>query len=185
MPKQDLQTQDDQMTQDTPTMEELQTQLLQLQKKLKDQEDITQRAQSDYFRLKMDWDGYVARTEEMKSNLKVESLIKIAQKLLPAVSQLKQSVDTMPAELKDSPRAQWVHLIYTKISSQLEGLNIAVIDPVLWIDPDLTLHIPLSTQPTDDDAMKGKVTTVIETWYLYQKDDAEKVIIPAKVVVGE
>ena len=90
----------------TISVEELQATITKLEKKLKDQEEITQRAQSDYYRLKMDWDQYVARTESMKATLKVESLISTAQKLLPAVSQLKQTVTTMPEEFAESPWAQ-------------------------------------------------------------------------------
>ena len=35
-----------------------------LEKKLAEQEEITKRAQSDYFRLKMDMDGYIKRADE-------------------------------------------------------------------------------------------------------------------------
>jgi molecular chaperone GrpE (heat shock protein) len=68
----------------------------------------------------MEWDQYVNRTESMKSNLKVDTLVSTAQKLLPAVSQLAQTVQTMPEELSESSRAQGVTLVYTKINSQLE-----------------------------------------------------------------
>lgn len=182
--QEDTATDDTAVVQDDVSVEELQAQITQLEKKLKDQEEITQRAQSDYYRLKMDWDQYVTRTESMKANLKVESLISTAQKLLPAVSQLKQTVATMPPELTESSWAQWVQLVYSKISGQLETLNIQTIEPELWTEPDLMYHIPLSSQPVEDKKQQGKIITVIETWFLFKKDDSEKVITPAKVVVG-
>jgi molecular chaperone GrpE (heat shock protein) len=104
--QEDTTTDESTVVQDEVAVEELQAKIQQLEKKLKDQQEITQRAQSDYYRLKMDWDQYVTRTESMKANLKVESLISTAQKLLPAVSQLKQTVATMPDELAESPWAQ-------------------------------------------------------------------------------
>lgn len=158
--------------------------IIKLEKKLKDQEEITQRAQSDYYRLKMEWDQYVTRTESMKANLKVEALVTTAQKLLPAVSQLAQTVQTMPEEFSDSSWAQGVTLVYSKISSQLDWLNIVSIAPEAWTEPDLMYHIPISSMPVENKKHQGKVVSVIETWFLYKKDDVEKVIIPAKVIVG-
>jgi molecular chaperone GrpE (heat shock protein) len=90
----------------------------------------------------------------------------------------------MPEELSESSRAQGVTLVYTKINSQLEWLNIVAINPEAWIEPDLMYHIPISSQPVEDKKQQWKIVTVIETWFLYKKDDAEKVIIPAKVIVG-
>jgi molecular chaperone GrpE (heat shock protein) len=90
----------------------------------------------------------------------------------------------MPDELAESPWAQWVQLVYSKISWQLETLNIQTISPELWTEPDLMYHIPLSSVPVEDKKQQGKIINVIETWFLFKKDDSEKVIIPAKVVVG-
>lgn len=166
-----------------PTTNDLLEKIAKLEKKLKDQEEITQRAQSDYFRLKMERDQYVSRTESMKATLKTDTLVSTAQKLLPAVSQLAQTVQTMPQEFSESSRAQWVSLVYTKITSQLEWLHIESINPEVWIEPDLMVHIPISSQPVDDKKQQWKIISVIETWFKYKKDDAEKVIIPAKVIV--
>lgn len=174
---------DDHPSDDT-TQQELIEKITKLEKKLKDQEEITQRAQSDYFRLKTEWDQYVNRTEAMKATLKVETLVATSQKLLPAVSQLAQTVQTMPVELSESSWAQGVVLVYTKIHAQLQWLNIVAIDPEAWTEPDLMYHIPISSQPVEDKKLQWKIISVIETWFLYKKDDAEKVIIPAKVIVG-
>jgi molecular chaperone GrpE (heat shock protein) len=38
-----------------------------LKKQLTEQEEITRRAQSDYLRTKMEFDGYVKRTDEAKA----------------------------------------------------------------------------------------------------------------------
>ena len=183
-PPQENEKNDNDDTTTTVSIEELQKQVATLEKKLKDQEEITQRAQSDYYRLKMEWDQYVNRTESMKAWLKIDSLIATAQKLLPAVSQLEQTVQTMPEEFAESSWAQGVQLVYTKISSQLEGLYIQKIEPELGTDPDLTMHIPISSQPVEEKKKQWKIIQVIEAWFLYKKDDSEKVIIPAKVVVG-
>lgn len=53
----------------------LQAEIETLQKKLTEQEEITKRAQSDYFRYKLDMDAYMARAEEAKQTAKIDALV--------------------------------------------------------------------------------------------------------------
>jgi molecular chaperone GrpE (heat shock protein) len=52
-------------------------------KKLEESELITKRAQSDYFRQKMEFDGLVARREEEKKTEKLDAIISLTQKIIP------------------------------------------------------------------------------------------------------
>lgn len=86
---QDLQDQDkggEQSTDQTSSDDDrsdLAVQLTQLQKKY-DELDLTcKRAQSDYFRQKMEFDALVLRREEEKKQEKIDAIIEIARKIIP------------------------------------------------------------------------------------------------------
>lgn len=89
------------MTQDTTTPEEATTpidettpttsneneELLQriqtLEKQLAESQEITKRAQSDYLRLKWDMDALIERTNLANAQLKDDTFVIVAQKVLP------------------------------------------------------------------------------------------------------
>lgn len=158
--------------------------IIQLTKEVKEKEDIAKRAQSDYMRLKLDMDAYVSRTESAKEDMKLEWLISIAKKLLPSVYQLKLMTDSCPTELQTSKRAEGVMMLYTKLTKELESLGIVPIETVIGSEPNLTYHAPVSSEPTKDNALQGKITKELQQGYLYRKGEIEKVIIPATVVLG-
>lgn len=171
----------------TPSKElvKLQEQIAELEKKCTEHEEIAKRAQSDYVRLKMDMDSLITRTEEQKKHLSVESLVKVAQKVLPFVWQLKTTVETMNEEVWATPRWSGVVLVYEKMLWSLEQLHIKPIIANAWDEPDLTKHMPINMQPVEDEALKGKIVTEIEQGYLYNDNWKETIIIPSKVVVGQ
>ena len=47
------------------------------------------------------------------------------------------------------------------------------------------MHEPVSMIPTDDQKMKGKIISVFEQGFYYEKEDVKIVIIPSKVVIGQ
>ncbi len=158
---------------------------LKLTKKLQETEEIAKRAQSDYLRLKLDFDSYMQRNQEAQASAKVDALCEVARKILPAVNQLYHIVKTMPQEFLDNSRAQGVKLAYDKVTSDLAHLYIVPIHVNIGDDPDFLAHIPLSAQPTDDETLKGKVLELIDVGYKYHKNDKEQIILPAKVIVGQ
>lgn len=168
----------------TISVEELQAAFEEVQKKLTEQEEITKRAQSDYFRLKMDMDAYMTRAEQAKKESKVDAIISIWQKILPFVTQLEQSIAQFPEAIEKDPWSEWIRLLYTKSVSDLETLWITPIVANVWTDPDMTLHIPVSMQDTSDEALKGKILQQLESGREYRKDETHKVIVPAKIIVG-
>ena len=80
---------------------ELQKGIEKLEQELADQKEITQKAQSDYFRYKMDMDAYMTRAEEAKKESRVDAVIAVGAKMLPFVTQLKQSLAHIPEALQD------------------------------------------------------------------------------------
>lgn len=165
--------------------EELLLQIASLTRKVEDSEQIAKRAQSDYLRLKMDMDALITRTAEQQKSAKIDALVEAAKKILPFVTQLKQSLEAAGADIKETPWAQGIQLIYQKMIGSLEQLHIGPITVKEWQDPDLQQHIPVSTQPVEKKKLSGKIIAQIEQWYSYKKDWIEVVIIPAKVVVGQ
>ena len=162
----------------------LQEQVAQLTKKLAEQEEIVKRAQSDYFRTKMEFDQYVTRADAAKAGYEVDGLMKALEKVLPFVNQLKVTLDNTPADLEDNTRAEWVWLLYTKMIADLAMLWVSPIVVEIGSDPDYTLHIPIGMEDTDDEKLKNKIVKEIEGWFVYEKWEVKKVVMPAKVVVG-
>ena len=160
------------------------SQIEQLEKKLTEQEEITKRAQSDYFRLKLDMDGYMARAEEAKKTEKVDALVSIGSKMLPFLTQLEQSIAHLPEALAEDPRTDGLRLMYHKALQDIAQLGIMPISAEQGTDPDLTLHIPINMQDTDDETLKGKIVQVVASGRKYEKDGHTQVISPSQIIVG-
>lgn len=162
----------------------LEAEIAWLTKQLADKEEIAKRAQSDYIRLKMDMDGYVSRTEAAQKEMKIEWLLSIAKKILPNVFQLKLMTDSCPTELAENSRAQWVKLLYGKLTKELEMLNIFPIDSAIGSEPNLTYHAPIGNEPVEDPKLTWKIVKELQQWYVYRSNGDEKVILPATVIIG-
>lgn len=155
-----------------------------LQKKLKDAEEIAKKAQYDYIMLKSEFDSYVRRIEADTKESKVNQLVELSKKLLPIVDQLGQSVSHIPADLEGNTWADGVKLTYDNAIKTLSSVGIAHI-PTVGHEPDMELHEPLSVEQTDDESFKGKIIREFQPGYVYEKDGIKKVITAAKVIVGQ
>ena len=164
--------------------ESLLEQISQLTKKLTDQEEITKKAQSDYVRQRLEFDEYMTRAEAQKKTSEVDGLIKACTKILPVVNQLKQMSDTVPEDLTWNSRVEWVQLMYKKSLADIELLGVTPIACEVWADVDYTSHMPIGMEEVEDEALKNKIIKEIEPWYMYKKWDIQKVVVPAKVMVG-
>lgn len=114
-----------------------------LEQQLADMTAIAKRAQADYVMLKVDFDGYAQRQEQQKDQTKEDNLVQLVKRLVPVFTTLKQMVQTVPGELADNAWTQGVALTYNKLLTELEGLSVSTISPVVGEDPDLHLHLPL------------------------------------------
>jgi molecular chaperone GrpE (heat shock protein) len=161
----------------------LEAEIAGLTKQLADKEEIAKRAQSDYIRLKMDMDSYISRTESAQKEMKLQGLLDMAKKLLPSVYQLHLMSASCPEELVANSRAQGVKLLYGKLTKELELLHIFPIETVVGSEPNLTYHAPIGNEPVTDSKLTGKIVRELQQGYLYRKDNDEKVILPATVIV--
>ncbi len=180
MPKKDVKKD----SEDNKVIKELHARIDELEKSLAEKEEVTKRAQSDYFRTKMEFDEYVKRSEQAKKNIEIDWLISALEKVLPFVHQLKQTIDATPEVLEGDAWATWVSLVYDKVIADLWYLWVSEISVDIGSDPDYTLHIPIWMEETADESLKNKIVKIVEPWFVYKKNDIEKVISPAKVVVG-
>lgn len=155
-----------------------------LQKKIKDLEEVAKKAQYDYIMLKHDFESFQRRVEQDNKENKSQALVDIMQKILPLINQLSYSVEHMPAEMAGNKWADGVNLVYTNISKSLESMGIQKI-ATIGESPDSELHEPLGLEPTDDENLKGKIIKEYEAGYILQQGDTKKIIKAAKVIVGE
>lgn len=93
-------------TKEQAQIEKLEAQITKLETQLKEKEDIAIRAQSDYFTLKHDMDAYMRRNEQAQARGKHEATIQVAQKILPSINQLHQTIQNLPAELGENNRVE-------------------------------------------------------------------------------
>jgi len=170
--------------QDTKKTTKGDEQIIALEKKLQEQEDMTKKAQHDYINLKYDFDRRQRQYEAEKKTAEMDALVSSIKKLLPFVDDLRKSLENIPADQKENPLSKGVELTYNKFLKTLEELHIYQIEAV-GKDPDTNLHEPVWTQPTDDKKMKWKIITEFERGFIYKKDWLEKVITTSKVVVWQ
>lgn len=154
-----------------------------LQAKIKDLEEVAKKAQYDYVMLKYDFDSYQRRMEQDAKDGKSQMLADIMKKFLPVIDQLSYSVDHMPEDMKSNTFADGVKLVYDNAMKTLANFWIEKI-ATIGEEPDSELHEPLSVEPTDDEAMKGKIIKEYEAGYVLKQGEAKKVIKAAKVIVG-
>lgn len=178
------QAQDTQQTKSQDNIiDELQTQIKDLESKLADAEAITKKAQSDYIHMKFDFDSYMRRNEEQAKTGKIDTLVDVVKKFTPFIDGLRQSLANIPPEDADDVLVQWVQMVYNKFISSLEMMGIKKIES-LWQTPDIELHEAVSALPVTDESQKGKIIQEFEQGFVYDKWDIRKVVNPAKVVIG-
>lgn len=153
-------------------------------KKLEEAELITKRAQSDYFRQKMEFDALVVRREEEKKTEKIDAIVALTQKIIPWLANLQVSLDHIPTDLVENKRVEGIKMTADKQLKDIESLGITIETPEIWAEVDFTKHIPVGTEAVANDEQKGKITKVLDNVYLYSKDGIEKIVLPGKVIVG-
>jgi molecular chaperone GrpE (heat shock protein) len=85
------------------TSDEKDVKIQQLEKELKEQMEISKRAQHDYINLKRDFDRYMQNMKEKSASLEVDTLISVVKKFLPFVENLRKSLATIADDQKESP----------------------------------------------------------------------------------
>jgi len=173
-----------QQHQDDKKYRELEDKIVQLEKEKKELEEIAKRSQYEYINLKMDFDRYQRQTKESSQNMELDSLLMVVKNFLPFIEDLRKSLENITDEHKDDPLTKWVQMVYDKFLRTLEHLHIKTIES-LWLAPDSFLHEPVSVEPVEDEALKGKIIREFERGFVYQKGDDTRVIRASKVIVGQ
>ena len=173
-----------QQQQDDKKYQELENKIVQLEKEKKELEEIAKRSQYEYVNLKMDFDRYQRQTKESSHTMELDSLLSVVKKFLPFIEDLRKSLENITDEHREDPLTKWVQMVYNKFLKTLEHLHIKAIES-LGLVPDSFLHEPVSVEPVEDEALKGKIIREFERGFIYEKGDDTRVIIASKVVVGQ
>lgn len=152
--------------------------------KVKELEEIAKKAQYDYVMLKSEFDAFIKRVQSDENEAKLQQFSDLLEKILPIVDQLGQTIDHIPEDLRGNKRVDGVALMYESALNTLQQLSVTRIKTV-GETPDVELHDPLGVEPTNDEAMKGKIIKEYSPGYIYEKGDVKKVIKAAKVIVGQ
>ena len=173
-----------QQQQDDKKYQELEQKIIQLEKEKKEFEEIAKRSQYDYINLKMDFDRYQRQIQESSKSMELDSLLFVVKKFLPFIEDLRKSLENITDEHQEDPLTKWVQMVYNKFLKTLEHLHIKAIDS-LWLVPDSFLHEPVSVEPVEDEALKGKIIKEFERGFIYDKDGDKRVIRASKVIVWQ
>ena len=154
-----------------------------LEAQLKDKEEIAQKAQIAYLHLKNDFDLLSRQTQAKEKTMQQDSLIKVVKKILPFIENLRKSLETLTEEQKQEGLWRGVEMIYENSLKTLSELNVFPIES-LGLEVDSQMHEPVSMMPTEDKKMKGKIISIFEQGFYYEKDEVKIVINPSKVIIG-
>lgn len=163
---------------------DLNLELDKLEKAYKEQSEIAIKAQRDYINLKFDFDRFQKQTQEKAKDQEIDSLISSVRKFLPFVEDLRKSLENIPKEKKSDPLFQGIQLVYDNFLKTLDWIDIKQIQ-ALWLEPDFSLHEPISMIPVEDKKMKWKIVQEFERWFVYKKDDKQIVVNTSKVIVWQ
>lgn len=168
---------------DDAQISKLEAKIAQLEQEKKEFEEIAKRSQYDYINLRTDFDRYQRQMQEAEKTQQADILIATVKKFLPFVEDLRKSLANITEDHKNDPLTQWVFMIHNKFLKTLEQMHIRPIATV-WLAPDALLHEPVNVQPVEDKKMKGKIIQEFEWGFVYEHGGEKKVILPAKVIVG-
>lgn len=152
-----------------------------LKEKLVDTQAQLEKEKKEYLFLMADFDNFRKRTLKEKSELIKNGGESAMRGLLPIIDDFERSIQAINDNSEASSIKEGVELIYNKFVKYLEQNGVSVIDTSKGVDFDTELHEAVTTFPTDDADMKGKIIDTIQKGYKLH----DKVIRHAKVVVGQ
>lgn len=118
------------------------------------------------------------RFEKQRVETYVNANAELVAKLLPLLDDFERALESVPAAERDNPWVSGVGLVYRKMQSVLEELNVEVI-PAVGEAFDPNLHEALSQEPSDE---YGSGIVVREMRRGYRLGD--RVIRPSLVTVA-
>lgn len=157
--------------------------IAELEKALQEKEEIAKNSQIAYLHLKADFDILQRQTDQKIENANRDAKIKIVKKLIPQLENLRKSMLNLSDEQKESSMGKGLVMMQEGFYKVLGEMGIEAIES-LGLEPNPQFHEPVSMQPVNDEASKGKIVQEFEQGFVYKEGEKVIVLNPAKVVVG-
>jgi len=150
-----------------------------LEDQLQEAQDEVAKNRDSYLRAQAELANARKRFEKQRALTYVNANADLVSKLLPVLDDYERAIDTVPEAVSQDPWYQGVELVYRKLLSILESLNVKEIE-ALGIPFDPNFHEALGTEPTDD-VESGSVSRVMLKGYQI----GDKVVRPSLVYVAD
>lgn len=157
--------------------------IAQLEKDLKEKDEIAKNSQIAYLHLKADFDILQRQTDQKIENANRDAKINVIKKLLPQLENLRKSLMNISDEQKESPMGKGLLMMQDGFYKVLSEMGIEAIES-LGLEPNPQFHEPVSMQAVQDEALKGKIIQEFEQGFVFKNGDETIVLHPAKVAVG-
>lgn len=138
------------------------------------------KAKKEYLFLMAEFDNYRKRTLKEKADLIKNGGEKAMLDLLPVVDDFERAIDAIDKSDDVDSLKDGVGLIYNKFLKYLESQQVKPMEST-GNDFDADIYEAVTTFPTPDESMKGKVIDTVQKGYTIN----DKVLRHAKVVVGQ
>ena len=132
---------------------------------------------------KADFDILQRQTDQKIENANRDAKIKIVKKLIPQLENLRKSMLNLSDEQKESTMGKGLVMMQEGFYKALGEMGIEPIAS-MGLEPNPQFHEPVSMQPVNDEALKGKIVQEFEQGFVYKEGEEVIVLNPAKVVVG-
>ena len=159
------------------------TNIAELEKALQEKEEIAKNSQIAYLHLKADFDILQRQTDQKIENANRDAKIKIVKKLIPQLENLRKSLLNLNDEQKEGTMGKGLLMMQEGFYKVLGEMGIEPIAS-MGLEPNPQFHEPVSMQPVNDEALKGKIVQEFEQGFVYKEGEEVIVLNPAKVVVG-
>ena len=133
--------------------------------------------------LKADFDILQRQTDQKIENANRDAKIKIVKKLIPQLENLRKSLLNLNDEQKEGTMGKGLLMMQEGFYKVLGEMGIEPIAS-MGLEPNPQFHEPVSMQPVNDEALKGKIVQEFEQGFVYKEGEEVIVLNPAKVVVG-
>ncbi len=152
-----------------------------LRKELEETKAQLEKEKKEYLFLMAEFDNFRKRTLKEKSELIKNGGESAMRGLLPVIDDFERSIQAINESSDASSIKEGVELIYNKFVKYLEQNGVTVVNSDKGAEFDTEIHEAVTTFPTDDESLKGKIIDTVQKGYKLH----DKVIRHAKVVVGQ
>ncbi len=159
-------------------LKELKEKIVRLEYEKKEILDDSQRTKADFLNARK-------RLEEEKIQDRIRQKKRHIEELLPLCDSFQMAMSNKEAwEKADETWRSGVEGIYNQLTKILESYNVSPLNPVGEIfSPHL--HEAVGMEEVEDEKLKDKVITVVQSGYEIKTGDTTELIRPAKVTTGK